>query len=91
MKSNKIVYSLDLNEMLANYLKTKKKTINIKYFSLTNNNLILFLNNYYAIQLSSKGLIKNIEKLKEEIQTVPIFIDNSLIYFNKKNKLIILN
>ncbi len=91
MSNGEIKYSVNLDEKIAKFLDTKKKTIKAKYLSLVNNNLIIFLENSYTIKLTAKGQIKNIEKIKEKMKTRPIFINNSLMFLNKKNKLIVLN
>ena len=37
------------------------------------------------------GNISSIQKLKESVNSIPIFIDSSLVYLNSKNKLIIVD
>ncbi|RPG94226.1 MAG: hypothetical protein CBE13_003045 [Candidatus Pelagibacter sp. TMED253] len=89
--SGNILYSSDVNQEIANFLKTKKKSISIKSLSIVNNSLSIFLNNSYIVNFNKNGKVKNIKKLRVKLGTFPIFISNSILYLNKKNKLIILN
>ena len=86
-----IKYSLEINQEIANYLDTKKKFIDIKSAALINNNFFLFLSNSYLVQFSAEGKIVNIDKLPSKLGSTPIFIEESIIYLNSKNKLVILN
>ena len=89
--TNKITYSIDIDQNIANFLDTKKKSVNIKSLAIINNHLFLFLNNSYLVKFSSAGKIKNINKLSSKLSSFPIFINESIIYLNNKNKLIIVN
>jgi len=91
LDTGKIVYSIDISENIANFLNTKKKSVNIKSLAIINNDLLLFLNNSYLVKFSSVGKIKNIYKLSSKISSFPIFVNESIIYLNNKNKLIITN
>ena len=91
LKSNKILYSVDIGQEISDYLNSKKKTINIKYFSIVNNNILIFLDNSYFVIFNKNGKIEDINKLKNRLETSPIYINNSILYLNKKNKLVILN
>ena len=91
INTNEIIYSLDISKEIADFLDTKNKSIDIKYLSLSNNNLLIFLNNSYLVTFNKKAKIEKIEKLKEKLDSTPIFIDKSLLFLNKQNKLMILN
>ena len=91
LKKQKIVYSIDIVGEIANFLNTKKKSIFIKSFSIVNNELFIFLENSYLVRFRSNGKINKIVKLPAKLGTTPIFINNSILYLSKKNKLIILN
>ena len=86
-----ILYSVDINESVANFFDTKKKEIQIKNMMLINNKIYIFLKNSYIIKLSIKGDIQEITKLSVNINSQPIIIDNSILYLNSKNGLSILN
>ena len=92
INNSKIIYSVDLDQNVADFLGVKKKkSINIKTLLLVNNDLLLFLKNSYLVKLNLKGKIKEISKLNSKINSLPILINESLIYLDKKNKLIISN
>ncbi len=92
INSYKISYSIDLSQSIAKFLEVKKnKPIFIKTLLLVNNNLLLFLNNSFFVKLNLIGEIKEISKLSSKINSDPIFINESLIYINSKNKLIVSN
>lgn len=88
---NKILYSYDINEEIADYFDIKKKKVKILNFALINNNIFIFLKNSYVLIFGNNGELQDIYKLKNKINSNPIFINNSILYLNKSNKLIILN
>ncbi len=87
----KVVYSIDISQMVAEYYETKKKSINIKSAAILNNDLYIFLKNSYFIQFNVLGKIEDIYKFKSKINSDPIFVNDSIMYLDKKNKLIIVN
>ena len=91
LNTGKIVYSIDINDQIANFLETKKKSVEVKKLFVSNNSFFLFLNSSYLVKISPKGRIKEIDKLPSKINSLPIFINDSILYLNKKNKLIVLN
>ena len=91
LNSGKILYSIDIDQNIAQFLDTKKKSVSVKFLTLINNELFLFLNNSYLVKFSTIGKIKNIQKLSSKLSSFPIFINKSIIYLNNKNKLIITN
>ncbi len=91
LDSKKIVYSLDVSKNLADYLDTKKKSISLKSSAIINNDIFLFLDNSYLVKFSPLGKIKEINKLPSKLNSFPIFINDSIIYLNNKNKLLLLN
>ncbi len=91
LNTGTITYSLDIDSQIANFLNTKKKTVEIKTLFFVNNDLYVFLNNSYLVKFSSIGNITNISKLPSKMRTFPIFINDSILYLNNKNRLIILD
>ena len=90
-KNGKIIYSLDIIEKIANFLGTKKRSITINYLYVANNNIMVFLENSYVVKMNSSAKIQSIDKFKEKVGSQPIFIDGSILYLSKNNKLIINN
>ena len=91
LKEAKIIYSLDIGNEIANFLKTKQKQININHVYLLNSSLFVFLNNSYLVKFDLNGSIIDIDKLKTKMVTNPIFINQSILYLDNNNKLVILN
>ncbi len=91
LSNGKIIYSYNLENQLAKFLDSKKRKINIKHMSLVNNKILIFLNNSYVIKLRLSGEIEEIYKFKNKIYSSPIFVDGSMIYINKSNKITIIN
>ena len=88
---NKILYSYDINTKIADYFDIKKKKVEVLNFALINNNIFIFLRNSYVLKFRNNGELQDIYKLKNKIYSNPIFINDSILYLNKNNKLIILN
>ena len=91
LKNGNIIYSYDLNQKIADFLKTKKKRAIFKDLKILNSKLFIFLQNSYVIQLDLKGEIEEIKKLPSKIKTKPIILDSSIMYLDNKNKLSIIN
>ena len=58
---------------------------------MLNNKLFIFLDNSYYIIFNANGKIQDVKKLPEKLGTFPIFINESIIYLNNKNKLVIVD
>ena len=90
LNTKKILYSYDLKELKDLELSKNKKNI-FKDMMILNNDIFIFLENSKVLKFNILGQFKNLQKLPSNIQTSPILIDSSILYLNKKNKLIILN
>ena len=91
ISTGKIIYSYEINQLISDYLNSKKKKINVNLIRLINSQIYVFLNNSFVIKFNVNGEIIDIFKLPKKIYSNPIFIENSLIYLDNKNKIIILN
>ena len=89
LNNGEIIYSFDINEEISKFLKIKKKKVAFKDMLLANNEILIFLKNSYVLNFTVDGNLKKVFKLPSRINSQPIIIDNSLIYTNKKNKLLI--
>ena len=85
------MYSYDINEKISKFLNSKKKEVKFKFLAMANNYLLVFLKNSYVLKFSIEGILKDINKLPSNIRTNPIFIDSSILFFDKKKKLIAIN
>lgn len=91
LSTGNVNYSLDISSEIANFLDTKKKMIYIKTLSMLNDNLYILLENSFYVKFSPNGKILAVEKLPAKMGSYPIFINDSILYINKKNKLVIVN
>ena len=91
LKDGEIIYSHEINQKVGEYLNTKKKNLKVKNMMMINNNIFLFLENSYVIKLNLRGEIKDVLKLPSYLRSNPIIINNSLMYLNNKNKLLIVD
>ena len=89
--NGEILFSLDINKEIANYLKTKKKDIQIKSMMIVNNKIFIFLKNSFLLKFDLNGNLENIDKLPYKLNTFPIIIDGSMVYFDFKNRLTAVN
>ena len=89
--NGEILFSLDINKEIANYLKTKKKDVQIKSMMMVNNKIFIFLKNSFLLKFDLNGNLENIDKLPHKLNTFPIIIDGSIVYFDYKNKLTAVN
>lgn len=53
-----------------------------------NNRLLIFFQDSYVAQVSLYGEIKKLDKLPSKILSNPIIIDGSILYINRKNKIV---
>jgi outer membrane protein assembly factor BamB len=91
--NNKILYSYDINDKIAQYFKINKKKneVNVKSLMLLNDNIVVFLKNSYLLIFENSGNLKDVRKLPRKINSYPILIDKNIMYLDTNNKLTILN
>ena len=89
--SGKILYSYDINQKISEFLDIKKKFVEFKEIMIVNDKIFIFLKNSYLLIFNIRGSIEDVIKLPTKIKSQPIFIDNSLLYLDFKNKLTIVN
>ena len=58
---------------------------------MVNNKIYIFLINSFVLVFDLNGNIEKITKLPVKLNSNPIFINDSIIFFNFKNKLSIVN
>ena len=91
IENGTIVYSYDLNEKISKFLNIKKKEAQFKFFTLAKNNLFIILENSYFLKLDISGELLDINKFNSKMKSNPIFINNSILYLDSKNKLLAVN
>ena len=88
---SKIIYSLDINKKVEKFLKSKKNNIKVVNMAMVNNEIFLFLHNSNILKFNIRGNLNEIDKLPSKLNAQPLFIDGSILYIDKKNKINILN
>jgi outer membrane protein assembly factor BamB len=91
LNNGKIIYSYDINQLISDFLNTKKNEVEFKTLMLANNQIFIFLENSYVIKLNLNGTLDKIDKLPTKINSLPIFISKSIIFLNNKNKISVIN
>ena len=89
--SGKIIYSYDLNQKVSEFLKIKKDTLKINHVMMLNNEIFIFLKNSYVLNLGINGNLKEIRKFPSSISSLPIIIDDKILYLNNKGKVLFIN
>ena len=90
LKNGGILYSQNIKKKIFNSTKDKKNS-ETKKLALVNNNIYFFLKNSNLLKVSLQGDFQNITKLPSMLNSDPIFLNRSLIYLDKKNKLVFMN
>ncbi len=86
-----IIYSYDINDLIAKFYNVKKRKVAMHSLMILNDKIFLFLKNSYLVKFNLNGNIDNIVKLPAKLNTQPIVIDESIIYLNNSNKLLVIN
>ena len=58
---------------------------------ILNSKIFIFLNNSKILTFDVNGKFIEVRKLKSKIHSHPIIIEKSILYIDKKNKLVVLN
>ena len=54
--------------------------------NIVNNSIYLFLNKPYILKINFSGDLLKVFKVKKNIYSNPIFVNNSIFYLDDKNK-----
>ena len=85
--SGKILYSYNINEKISDFLKLNKGSVYFKMLVLSNDKILIFLQNSYILRFNMNGDLEKVIKLPTQIKSNPIFIKNSIAFLDKKNKI----
>ena len=91
LNTGKIIYSQDINKKISEFLNTNKKKANFRDIFMINNKIHIFLKNSFVLVFNSYGSIEKIKKLPSKLNSQPIFIKETMIFFNFNNKINIIN
>ncbi len=89
--SGNILYSLDINQKISEFLNVKKKQAEIKNVMIANNKILIFLKSSYLLTFNISGNLEEVRKFPSKIKSHPTFIENSILYLDNNNKLFIVN
>lgn len=90
--TGKLIYSYQIDNAIAQFLKTNiKNKVNVNFLRIVNDQIFIFLENSFVLKFDIFGEIKDIFKLQKRINSNLAFINSSMLYVNNKNKLILLN
>jgi outer membrane protein assembly factor BamB len=90
--TGKIIYSYQIDNAIAQFLKTNiKNKVNVNFLRIVNDQIFIFLENSFVLKFDIFGELKDTFKLPKRINSNLVFINNSMLYINNKNKLIRLN
>ena len=91
LSTNKILYSSNINQEIANFLNINKKNAEIQSFMLLSNKITIFLKNSFVLNFNSSGKLQSVKKLPSKLNSIPIIINKLLYFLDKKNRLVILS
>ena len=91
LNTGKIIYSFDINKKISDFLNISKKKAEFKNIFMMNNKIFIFLKNSYVMVLELSGNIEKITKLPFKLNSEPILIKDSMIYFDYNNKISVVN
>jgi outer membrane protein assembly factor BamB len=91
LKDGNIIYSRNINQTIADFLKTKKRKVEFKNIIMVNDQIYIFLKNSYVLKFNVKGNLDKVDKLPSKLNTHPILIDGSILYLDYKNKISIID
>lgn len=91
LNTGKIIFSHDINKKISSFLNTKKKKAEFKNIMMINNKIYIFLVNSYVVVFDLKGKITKIVKLPSKLNSDLILIKDTMIFFDFKNKVSVIN
>ena len=91
LNNGDIIFSSDINQNISDFLDEKKYKVAIKKIEIINNNIYIFLKNSYYLRYNLSGKLEYIKRLPSQMNSDPIFVNNSIYFLDFKNKLSIID
>ena len=91
IKDKKIIYSYNIDQKISEFLNLKKNKVETQSIFLVNDKIFIFLKNDFLIIFNINGKLEEVRKLPAKINSIPIFIDNLILYLDQKNRLLIIS
>ena len=89
--NGQVFFSSNISQDIKNFLDVKKYDVQIKRMNILSNKIYIFLNNSNLLVYNFKGELIEIKKFPTKINIQPIFINDSIMSLNTKNKLLIID
>jgi outer membrane protein assembly factor BamB len=91
LNNTSIIYSYDIKERIFNFVNLKKKNLEYNGLFIVNNKIFIFLKDSHLLKFDLNGEIKSVNRLKPKTNSKPIFVNNSMMFLDFKNKLTIID
>ena len=91
LETFELIYSFDINQKVADFLKSKKYKLQFQNIMIVNNKIFIYLKNSYILKFDLYGNLEKIDKLPAKLNSNPIVVDNFILFLNNQNKLTIVN
>ena len=91
LSTGKIIYSNNINDKIAKFLNSKKKSAPTQNLMMADDKLLIFLDNSFYLKANVFGEIIEIEKLPSVVNSNQIIVNGFLIFINKQNKIYMVN
>ncbi len=91
LSKGELIYSVDLNKKISEFLNTKKKKAQFKSILMANDRILVFLQNSYVLDFTVDGNLIKISKLSSKLKSQPMIVNEKMIYFDFKNKVSVIN
>ena len=91
VSTGKIIYSYNINDKIAKFLNSKKKSAPIQNLMMADDKLLIFLDNSFYLKANVFGEIIEIKKLPSVVNSNQIIVNGFLIFINKQNKIYMVN
>ena len=88
LNNGEIIYSYDINQKISEFLNLKKKKAEFKNMAIVNDKIFIFLNNSFFLIFNINGKLEEVKKLPSNLSTHPIFINESILFADQKNRVL---
>ena len=88
-RNGELIYYINLNEKILNTFK--EPDIKARNIFIANSKIHIFLNNSYILKFDINGNFLDKIKLPSKIVSDPIFVNSTILFIDKKRKLIVIN
>ena len=91
INKGKVIFSSDINQNISDFLNVKKYKVQVKAINILNNEIFIFLKNSYYLKYDLNGVLTEIKKFPTKINSDLIFVQDSIFFLDRSNKLLVIN